>query len=139
MNYVVGFFFTADRKKVALIKKTRPEWQAGFLNGVGGKVTEEDKTFAEAMRREFFEESGVDTNLNKWDLVAEYRGNDFTLAVFTYTSESNVAHNFKEASEQVDWYNLNELSSLKTIRNVQWMVPLCLDTEVNLPIQIFGG
>ncbi len=36
--YVVGFMFTEDEKQVVLIEKKRPEWQAGKLNGVGGKI-----------------------------------------------------------------------------------------------------
>ena len=37
-EYVCGFLFSPDRKKVLLIRKRRPAWQAGKLNGVGGKV-----------------------------------------------------------------------------------------------------
>ena len=35
---VVGFAFTEDRRSVILIRKNRPEWQAGRLNGVGGHI-----------------------------------------------------------------------------------------------------
>lgn len=39
-KYVLGFMFsTEDRgQKVALIKKLKPKWQAGLLNGIGGKI-----------------------------------------------------------------------------------------------------
>ena len=36
-KYVVGFMFSPDKQFVALIRKNRPEWQAGKLNGIAGK------------------------------------------------------------------------------------------------------
>ena len=57
--YVLGFAFTTDGR-VALIQKKRPAWQAGRLNGIGGKV-EGTEHSAAAMVREFREETGVDT------------------------------------------------------------------------------
>ena len=58
-DYVCGFLFTPDRTRVLLIRKRRPPWQAGRLNGVGGKV-EPGETVEAAMRREFREEAAVD-------------------------------------------------------------------------------
>ena len=37
-EYVCGLLFSVDRTRVLLIRKRRPAWQAGRLNGVGGKV-----------------------------------------------------------------------------------------------------
>jgi 8-oxo-dGTP diphosphatase len=37
-KYVVGFLFNSDTNKVCLIKKNRPQWQKGRLNGVGGHI-----------------------------------------------------------------------------------------------------
>jgi 8-oxo-dGTP diphosphatase len=58
LNYVVGFMFDPLYSEVVLIRKTKPAWQSGLLNGVGGKV-EPGEDFATAMRREFYEETGV--------------------------------------------------------------------------------
>ena len=58
-EYVCGFLFSPDRRRVLLIRKRRPAWQAGKLNGVGGKV-EPGETVGEALRREFREEAGLD-------------------------------------------------------------------------------
>lgn len=59
-EYCLGFLFSAapEYSRVVLIRKTKPDWQAGKLNGVGGKV-EKGETALEAMRREFLEECGV--------------------------------------------------------------------------------
>jgi len=56
-RYVLGFVFSPDLAKVYLIRKNRPEWQAGLLNGIGGKI-ELGETEKEAMEREALEESG---------------------------------------------------------------------------------
>jgi 8-oxo-dGTP diphosphatase len=37
-TYACGFLFSLDRTRVLLIRKRRPAWQAGRLNGVGGKI-----------------------------------------------------------------------------------------------------
>ena len=56
-KYVVGFMFDTSLTNVALIRKTKPAWQAGLLNGIGGKV-EAGESFDDAMVREFSEEAG---------------------------------------------------------------------------------
>lgn len=64
-QYVLGFAFSQDRKSLILIRKLRPAWQEGKLNGVGGKV-EENETPDYAMTREFKEETGVQTSTKDW-------------------------------------------------------------------------
>ena len=58
MRYVVGYMFSPDYREVALIRKAKPEWQRGKLNGVGGKI-EIGERKGIAMSREFAEEAGV--------------------------------------------------------------------------------
>ena len=65
-NYVVGFLFSEDRSRVALIRKEHPTWQAGKLNGIGGKE-EGNETPHETMVREFEEETGVKTETEDWE------------------------------------------------------------------------
>lgn len=57
-RWVCGFLFDEPAHYVMLIRKNRPEWQAGKLNGIGGKV-EPGEALPAAMRREFHEETGV--------------------------------------------------------------------------------
>jgi 8-oxo-dGTP diphosphatase len=61
-SYVVGFMLDPTLSKVVLIRKTKPEWQKGLLNGVGGKVgdTIPGETPEQAIHREFQEETGVE-------------------------------------------------------------------------------
>ena len=64
-EYVLGFAFTKDLKQVALIRKKRPEWQAGKLNGIGGKVNINEVPLL-AMVREFQEEACLNTSVLGW-------------------------------------------------------------------------
>ena len=64
--YVCGFAFTHDQR-VVLIRKARPEWQRGLLNGVGGRIEEaRGEVSTDAMVREFFEETGVAVYHDDW-------------------------------------------------------------------------
>jgi 8-oxo-dGTP diphosphatase len=67
--YVVGFAFNSELTDVVLIKKNRPAWQAGKLNGVGGKAHLGEMAMF-AMSREFKEETGVYVAPVKWECFA---------------------------------------------------------------------
>ena len=56
-KYVVGFNLSEELDRVLLMLKKRPDWQRGFLNGVGGHI-ELGETPDGAMQREYFEEVG---------------------------------------------------------------------------------
>lgn len=57
-SYVLGFAFDSRSGRVLLVQKSKPEWQAGRWNGVGGKV-EHDESGYRAMWREFEEETTI--------------------------------------------------------------------------------
>jgi 8-oxo-dGTP diphosphatase len=82
--YVCGFAFD-HLQRVVLLRKTKPKWQAGLLNGLGGKIDDidipaEHKAASEimdlpvnmltgsrnAMAREFKEECGLDISPARW-------------------------------------------------------------------------
>lgn len=65
IKYVLGFVICLETKEVVLIKKNRPEFQKGFLNGIGGKIEPGEMVFA-AMVRECEEECGVKTTIEDW-------------------------------------------------------------------------
>ena len=70
-RFTLGFTFSADGKYVYLMRKDHPDFQAGKLNGVGGKL-EPGETFADCMAREAVEESGYS---GAWHHLATMTGN----------------------------------------------------------------
>lgn len=59
MNYCLGFLTNPEANHVLLMEKHRPAWQAGRLNGIGGKP-EGDEASVQAMERECLEETGLE-------------------------------------------------------------------------------
>lgn len=123
MNYVNGFLFSPDLTKVVLIKKTKPEWQAGMLNGVGGKM-ELNELPIDAMIREFNEETGL--NIQSWNNFATITGLDWTC--YFFWSISNLYNNAQTTTdENIGIYNVSEINILNVIPNLKWLIPMCLD------------
>lgn len=123
MEYVLGFAFI-DRALV-LIEKKKPEWQAGFMNGVGGKV-EKGERIDIAMTREFLEEAGI--------LVIPSDWTKFTRMTFITGA---VVHCF--ATRLRMWDNprtmtdepirIVEVTKVfdnyhKTLGNLRWLIPM---------------
>ena len=71
MKYVLGFVFNESLDKIALIRKNRPAWQKGLLNGIGGKI-EADELTLDAMTREFEEETSCSIDNYKWFDFVDY-------------------------------------------------------------------
>ena len=119
-QWVVGFLFR-NKSEVALISKTHPAWQAGKLNGVGGKIVEGESPL-EAMTREFREEAGVE--IPDWRAFALLHIQDGDLYCFTAEGDYPLK---ALTEEKVDWYPIASLTKLKVIANVHWLIPLALD------------
>lgn len=87
MDYVLGFVFSEHKKMVLLIEKKRPAWQAGKLNGIGGKVEPGESPLA-AMVREAREETGLE--ITDWRHYATmlFRGED---RIFVYEAKTSFA------------------------------------------------
>lgn len=122
-TYVLGFAFEPNRNEVLLIEKTKPEWQAGFLNGIGGKV-EDEESYTHAMTREFKEETGISTNEDEWSLVGYLTiGNSSSIAIFAINLPENKFFSFSSPTEElVGSYSVQSISQLKTIDNIPALV-----------------
>ena len=121
--YVCGFLFDPENLHVVLIRKTKPEWQMGLLNGVGGAV-EYPESPLKAMIREFKEETGVD--ISTWKQFI--RLNDRAWYVDFFKAQSPDFRLVKSMTEEeVLIVSINELSKYNTIPNIRWLIPMCLD------------
>lgn len=148
-EWVVGFQFDDDARQVVLVRKNRPEWQAGRLNGVGGKVEPSDITavaterrgslldgdsadvvtavLRHAMVREFEEETGAPTKPDDWhhfaDLVWE-EGIVHFLRSFSTLNLERVHTVTDEAIETWDVPAIGYVGDGSITPNLRWLVPL---------------
>lgn len=128
-EYVLGFCFDNEHERVVLIRKTKPAWQAGKLNGVGGKV-EPMEDLRSAMLREFYEETGVKTNPMDWRFYARLHGEQFSVAVFCMFSNLVVNKVRTVEDEKVEVYQVDlEFIGSQSISNLPWLISLALDTD----------
>jgi 8-oxo-dGTP diphosphatase len=107
--YVVGFMFNPAENAVLLLRKNRPTWQVGKLNGIGGRV-EDGETPQQAMRRECVEEVGLD--VDSW--------NEF--CVLSVGPIMNASVMTDELPEVVNAFAL----PFDVIPNLKWLIPMAL-------------
>jgi len=113
------------------MRRTRPAWQAGRVNALGGKVVE-GETPADAARREVKEEAGVD--VAEWAEVLVWEDREYRMHVMRAMSERASMVRTMEDQEVF----LADVAALPegVIGNVRWLVPLALDTDVAFPIVV---
>lgn len=136
IKYVVGFLFNDDLTEVLLINKTKPKWQNGKLNGVGGKI-EKDETKVEAMVREFQEETSVSSDSKDWHLfcsLTEFQNSRDLHSVFCLRAVSNFHDlsnlDIKQTTEEKpEVFKVSEVSmSDRILPNLKWLIPLAIDS-----------
>lgn len=129
MRYVLGFMFNNSRTRVALIRKNKPTWQAGRLNGIGGKIEEGESPTA-AMVREFLEETGYETRPEQWEFFCQMEGTDGQWNVDVFAAVGDIERLQSITDEKVVVMMLSELHprSLEIIENLSWLVPMALDS-----------
>ena len=132
-KYVLGIAFDTLLEAVVLIKKNRPEWQAGKLNGVGGKV-EDGESFIDAMVREFKEECGLETNPEHWVNFLTMKSNSFIVEVYKimindpWSVESKTDE--KVVVSYVDELFLDNIhTQTEMISNIPWIISMALDKD----------
>lgn len=132
IEYVLGFAFSPFGW-VALIRKNRPDWQAGRLNGIGGKVEHSDDTYADAMEREFREETGVVIPANEWRYVGVMQKTQgfhfeersgFAVHILTAT-DPKVCDVLSKTDEQIYLMSPDQMRRNAHLENVPWLIELC--------------
>jgi 8-oxo-dGTP diphosphatase len=129
-HYTIGFVFNREMDRVLLVRKRRPEWQAGRWNGIGGKI-EENETPLEAMIRETREEIGYHY---VWRHCLTFTCPGGTVFVFRSTTLSNVIQYTQVEDEELLVFHVNELPS-RIMSNLKWMIPVCL-SNIQFPIMV---
>lgn len=138
INYVCGFMFSLDMKRVALIEKLKPEFQKNKFNGIGGKIEEYDLDEYDSMIREFEEETGVKTFKTDWIKTVVYVGPNYDYEVHFFMCISDKIDKIKQVEkEKPIIVNVNELYKYPTLYNINWLVPISLDKNILKPIYIY--
>lgn len=134
-EYVLGFLFNDEKTQVVLIEKQNPEWQAGYLNGVGGKVETKDVnpnhiTMVNAMYREFEEETGVKSRLDDWTHFATLDGKKWIVYCMKQFNTEALNNVQTMTDERVIVVPLADMKNYKMLSNLSWMIPMCLDENM---------
>lgn len=130
-KYVCGFMFSDDLKAVALIRKEKPSWQKGKLNGIGGKI-EPGEDSATAMRREFIEEAGV---LSDWQFYLKVQSHinkseddEAGFDIDFYTTVGALGMLVSRTEEMIEIHTLDSLPRrIDLIENIIWTVPMAAE------------
>jgi len=136
-EYVLGFAYDQNTNRYALIRKNKPEWQKGLINGVGGKI-EENEIPIDAMIREFREEAGMKTEFWQWKHFCSMQGPDFKVYVFL-TLSSDESAIYSATDEEVVFKSLREILANKReyISNIPWLILMSDDDDaLNQPLLI---
>lgn len=134
--YVAGGLFDRKNRMVALVTKNRPEYQAGKLNLIGGKVEENEYAYT-AMVREFLEETGYKSREEDWELFCELHGRagDWIVYFFrAFTDDFVNTHLQTMEDEEINWHDIEEYEELPHMKNLKWLIPLALDADIELAI-----
>ena len=127
-RFVLGFAYNED--SVLLIRKNRPKWQQGFLNGIGGHV-EEGETSHYAMSREFNEETNGKfgwTDPKHWTYVCTFKGKGYEVDTFGCKKDFNGQLDHDSDEGHIHVYPLkliyDGLFYDRMISNLKWLIPL---------------
>jgi len=131
LRLVVGFVFTTDFTRMLLMRKARPAWQAGLLNGIGGKV-ESGETDVAAMRRECHEEAGI--WIANWSARVVVEHDDGPVVVYFRSVIAVPARRRQTPEGTLESHPAMPVPG-DAVPDLHWVVPLCLDDVVG-PIQV---
>lgn len=133
-NYVLGFLIDNNKENVILIRKTKPTWQAGALNGVGGKI-EDNEYPKDAMVREFFEETGA--SIINWENYCTMSIRDFSIHCYYSFADQKILNQcfsktFDENGEKVGQYKINDIINRKEIiiDNLPWLLSMIVSHDL---------
>lgn len=127
MEYVVGFLFDPTKERVAVINKLSPEWQRGFLNGVGGKIEVGEDPHA-AMVREFREEAGVE--IPSWQLFAIITGK--SSKIYFYRAVGDLLQLKSMTPETVITITAAHVANCRVVPNLKWLIPMATEPYLKL-------
>lgn len=145
-KYVLGFIFDKTKRDVLLMKKSKPEWQKNHLNGVGGKV-EDNEVPIEAMSRETKEKTGLEIPTENWLYMGKMECPDpqrvepaWVVYVYTTVYHGATFDIIENKDEPLHWIVKHQIHHMNdwALSNIKWLVPMAIDMlEGNHSIEKF--
>ncbi len=134
-KYTLGLIFDQSLSQILLMHKTKPAFQVGKLNGLGGKI-EEGETPEACIAREVREESGLNIKPAAWVRIGTTGGTNWTMEVFAHRYLGNLSDAKSLEAEQIEWFHINQLPTT-VLTNIPWMIAFAVETFRSLPGQTF--
>lgn len=131
--YVLALLFTANGERVVLMRRTRPAWQAGRVNALGGKIMAGEAP-GDAAQREVREETGVDVPADEWEELLVWE--DAVYRMHVMKSFSARAESARTVEDQEVFLAPVSRLPANVIDNLRWLVPLARDRDVSLPVRV---
>lgn len=123
-HYSAGFLFSPSKTKLLLIRKNRPAWMRGMLNGIGGHI-EPGETPHDCMVRECQEETGL--IVPEWKHFVTLR---FPEAVINFFTAVSVIREAKDMTDErlyaTDVSEGSIAPGLAVVPNLRWLIPMAL-------------
>lgn len=156
LSYCLGFAFDCPQPppnryafgaRVGLIRKIKPAWQAGHLNGIGGLIEDFDSkvdnatawgahgTALNAMVREFREETGFETIHENWTRFHTMGSEQWQVECFK-AFNIPLGELKSTTDEEIVITKVDTLSP-DVLFNLRWLIPLALDPQPLPTMQVY--
>jgi len=124
-HYVCAFVFSQSLEKVYLLRKERPDWQKGLLNGLGGLIKTNERPSA-AMTRAFQEECSVFVHDSQWMDIEDMENQNVFVRFYTARLPEGVIP--KTTTDEnvwgVYWRNYNQIGwdQIGVVDNIPYLI-----------------
>ncbi|MBP9797908.1 NUDIX domain-containing protein [Candidatus Woesebacteria bacterium] len=120
-EFSLGFIFDATGENVLLVHKQKPAWQAGKINGIGGKI-EEGESPEDCIARETFEEACLTIPPQAWIYLGLITETSVSVHTFMTLFQGDTLDARKGDHEEVERFPTNNLP-VNCIPNLRWIIP----------------
>lgn len=116
---------------VLLVCKSRPAWQEGLWNGVGGSLDKGEKP-RQCMEREFHEETGYRVEAREWHGFAHESGPGYEVFFYRHFSSGPLPllRERNDVGEALAYFSVNNVPP--AIGNLNWLIPMARDPRPTL-------
>jgi 8-oxo-dGTP pyrophosphatase MutT (NUDIX family) len=113
-----------------MLRKTRPDWQAGLLNFPGGKLEPTDLRPERTCSREYEEECGLRLEPSRWRRVGALESTGWQVQVFAATLErGETVHTTTDETVVLVSPERLFLTETAVVPNARWLASLSQDPD----------